>query len=795
MKRDVLTVFLASPSDLNNERKITREAVERVNALLSRRVGWHIELLGWEDTLPGYSRPQEDINKDVDSCDLFVGMVWRRWGTPTGECCSGFHEEFRRTRDRRLKEGNPEIWLFFKAIDEDSLQDPGSQLKRVLDFKREQIEKKELRFKEFPNENKWGEIIYDSLVAYVLDLARKEQEAQPEKAEAISVQVSQEVPPSDVEESPAPMEYPADLALVLQKAGDYITGESVAELDYSDKIRLFLLASSWFSSAHLHEQLGVHETNLVYSKGKSWTLTNEERRLIFRTIVGDKYSTRPGWYWFRDWEEKRLDEVVYTIATSDYDAEVRRMAFSLLNKTGYVPSEEIIKKGLGDDDSKVVLETIKLIERSGLSQHVGLLDSAIESSESEIRNSAIAARLDLIFSENPNDAFREFIERGIDPPPCLIAGLVNQDLGIEPDELVKALDSRQTQARRFAVNYLKKTGKLTREKARFLLEDPDMEVRRQALWILIDSDEKITLDQIGKIFPLEKKGRTHTLLGGYLSYGYYTAFNEFFPVVLKHTPPEQILSLLDFYGTYDYRAYRFLALEHFRLIESRVRTDLDNKFETLKSESELRRKQEYVSINWEDDTVDFVRSQFIAAALGGLAQHGNQNDIRYAREFLGKTRHDTADPEAVQIIAKYGDLSDVERILEVASKSHSENKRIALEVALKLGADKGLILEIMLKEGDGATAEKAASELWSLEQGRVRKVAKDLLNVDNTDKRLRGLAVIVKFCGKEELEDLLDEYMVGGATLYYNVVTWLDRTLYAPGRYGESFKKELIEKL
>ncbi len=93
MQRNILTVFLASPGDLQEERNITRLSVERVNKILSRRVGWQIELLRWEDTSPGYSRPQNLINRDVDSCDLFVGILWRRWGQNTGEYSSGFEEE------------------------------------------------------------------------------------------------------------------------------------------------------------------------------------------------------------------------------------------------------------------------------------------------------------------------------------------------------------------------------------------------------------------------------------------------------------------------------------------------------------------------------------------------------------------------------------------------------------------------------------------------------------------------------------------------------------------------------
>ena len=142
MQRNILTVFLASPGDLQEERNITRLSVERVNKILSRRVRWQIELLGWEDTLPGYSRPQALINKDVDSCDLFLGILWRRWGQDTGKYSSGFEEEFIRARERRRKTGKPEIWLFFKTIDEESVKDPGDQLKKVLRFKKNQIQLK-----------------------------------------------------------------------------------------------------------------------------------------------------------------------------------------------------------------------------------------------------------------------------------------------------------------------------------------------------------------------------------------------------------------------------------------------------------------------------------------------------------------------------------------------------------------------------------------------------------------------------------------------------------------------------
>ena len=75
-----LNIFLASPGDLVEERKIARLVVEELNSSIGRPLGWRIELYGWEDSPIGIVRPQTQINEEVNQCDLFVGMLWERWG-------------------------------------------------------------------------------------------------------------------------------------------------------------------------------------------------------------------------------------------------------------------------------------------------------------------------------------------------------------------------------------------------------------------------------------------------------------------------------------------------------------------------------------------------------------------------------------------------------------------------------------------------------------------------------------------------------------------------------------------
>ena len=110
-------VFIASPGDLADERKALRDVVERINGICARETDWRIELLGWEDTLPGAGRPQELINADLEKADLFIGCLWQRWGTPTGDGNkTGFEEEFCRSLEKYKLNGTPEIWLFLKKL-------------------------------------------------------------------------------------------------------------------------------------------------------------------------------------------------------------------------------------------------------------------------------------------------------------------------------------------------------------------------------------------------------------------------------------------------------------------------------------------------------------------------------------------------------------------------------------------------------------------------------------------------------------------------------------------------------
>jgi RNA polymerase sigma factor (sigma-70 family) len=132
---EVHRVFLASPSDVLEERAVALEVANRLNTTILQAQGKLLHLTGWEYLTPTAGRPQDIINALVDDCDVFVGLLYQRWGTPTGRWSSGFEEEFYRAQARFERTGVPHISILFKVPTPRVDRSPSSDYERILSFR------------------------------------------------------------------------------------------------------------------------------------------------------------------------------------------------------------------------------------------------------------------------------------------------------------------------------------------------------------------------------------------------------------------------------------------------------------------------------------------------------------------------------------------------------------------------------------------------------------------------------------------------------------------------------------
>lgn len=113
----LLRVFVASPGDVHEERDIVSHVVDEQRMHFSEHYGVQLQVLRWEtNTVPDVgSNAQDVINQQIGEYDVFVGILWKRLGTPTPRAESGTVEEFNRAYDLFGKFKRPKIMCYFRT--------------------------------------------------------------------------------------------------------------------------------------------------------------------------------------------------------------------------------------------------------------------------------------------------------------------------------------------------------------------------------------------------------------------------------------------------------------------------------------------------------------------------------------------------------------------------------------------------------------------------------------------------------------------------------------------------------
>ena len=132
--------FIGSPGDTTEERKFCKEVFHHINRTIGEKFYFRIEPLMWEDN----SRPsfgddgQEVINRQLllQEYQVFIGIMWARFGSPTQRAESGTVEEFEDAYQKYKDKKDLEICMYFNKKDiPQSAMDP-EQIRKVFEFKK-----------------------------------------------------------------------------------------------------------------------------------------------------------------------------------------------------------------------------------------------------------------------------------------------------------------------------------------------------------------------------------------------------------------------------------------------------------------------------------------------------------------------------------------------------------------------------------------------------------------------------------------------------------------------------------
>jgi hypothetical protein len=159
-----LRLFVASPGDVSSERDHVGTVATELNRGTAADAGFVLEVVRWEThARPDIGRPQQLILDQIGQVDIFVGIMWRRFGTPTGVAGSGTEEEFEHALRSWHRSRQPRMLIYFSRA---SSEPPGTveeatQLLKVTQF-RERVENEGLAW-QYRSDSEFKDLLREHL--------------------------------------------------------------------------------------------------------------------------------------------------------------------------------------------------------------------------------------------------------------------------------------------------------------------------------------------------------------------------------------------------------------------------------------------------------------------------------------------------------------------------------------------------------------------------------------------------------------------------------------------------------
>ncbi len=762
---------MASPSDLPAERKALRDIIAAVNRAMSQALRIQFELLGWEDTLPGAARPQALINDDVDRCSLFIGMLYKRWGTETGEYSSGFEEEFARASARnRTTSGNPEIWLLFKKLPRDEAVDAGPQLQRVLDFRKSVTAQRELLYKEFDD----AEQLQALLTEYLMRFAFRQADAGVRDAayahvgDETSLTTALDIPPHVISGAAT-----AELASALQfwaaQARNLSSTYSPPEQGRTSIARLALFQSALLAEYGMAPSISAPQAVMMYKMRRAISPTHPEMRMLLRSVL---YGVRaPAWYWLRSFDAAELQRAFAAGTSSSAEVRLRangaRMILKLSQLTGEEIDDEALKTALAgvDDPGRLPAEVVGALERANINQleklHAqgsALGRRAGRSVAAEIMRRHVAGDLEV--------AIRLFIDDSSLPSAPLIAALERPGPAIDDDLVATLMASPLPEVRAVAAAALGRKAKAdapTTTTLLALLQDENALVKKRAVaalhrrqHVIDEAALRSAFRRVGELDPDEEDQITSTQLS------------------LRHGAAvlDAMVDLFD----HDGGLAAYMALLRLEGGVDRARSDLAENFETLVEESVARSRYATREDAEDRGIIDLYRERFREAALSTLLPDAESADAALALRIVADSHpYSKATSLAFDILARVGGVDEMRNLVE-----DDRARTVRGETAISAIAARILGLPILTK-----TSGSFAASLVLAQPCDAISFAKSQLPSPDARVRAGALAILTELADDSALEAALDEHLLLEQPLI-DVILRLDEELYLRRRLSAS---------
>lgn len=141
MDTKIFKAFIASPSDTNSERETCEKVFDEVNAGLGDIYNFRVEPLKWETnvrpSIKGKDGQSEIFDQIGDTFEIFIGIMNKKFGSPTPRAGSGTEEEFNAAYKRYQEKNDLEIIFYFNDEPPESMSEiNASELLKIEEFRK-----------------------------------------------------------------------------------------------------------------------------------------------------------------------------------------------------------------------------------------------------------------------------------------------------------------------------------------------------------------------------------------------------------------------------------------------------------------------------------------------------------------------------------------------------------------------------------------------------------------------------------------------------------------------------------
>ncbi len=796
----LIKVFLASPGDLHNERRLANEAVEELNKGIASYLGFRVELKGWEDTLPGFGRPQAIINQELDRCELFLGIMWKKWGTPPaiqGPYSSGFEEEFERSSIRLQETGQPEMAMYFKEIPSEYLVDPGEDLKKVIAFRDRLISEKTNFFATFSESDEFQKCVRQKITDYLLNLDKAEVEYFEEKqAKTKSTIVdSESTQDKETVKSPFSAEGHTFLKVFLDKTEAEDSTEDITPIE----VARFRLLSSIISKRGNHEPfLGVHDANIIFANRQIKYGTREISRLIDCGLKNIGHENTPLWYWYNIYKKNAVEYFLASKSIYYSDEYVSSGALEAMKLIGiklptvgsFADRKSIITSWLSENSSdRIKLAALRYLKIFGKYEDLSLIQSELDQANSKTARIALETILSIQLRYNKRAALKTaFVNHFELIDELLLEEVLSVSSNLDDEILKLGLKHSNKLIRLESFNRLREGKKINSDELKELKNDSFALLRKEVVDFLLSGNQPINEKEEKNIFIKPKKigGESNLFVSTQTDKEGQKCYDEYLFQKYSDMTEGKLLELTKEGAVLNDIPYFALCNRYFKNHSKELRKNVDDQFKQhfedyIEYFKNNGMPEEYIKKY--RDLEDFERKNLTRKGLDILCKKGEYKDLKRIRKNM-RSEYVKSSIDEIEYMRKLGEWEDIPFVVKAEKDYTSQTFLTAFSfndewyhsIAKAIyNIGKNRIEELFRIE---MAPHILAELIKTCSFSKFSEISDEalLILLNNKEDKVRKFVTLksIQSFKNSKIRSLLKNYEDSAGYHYYNVIFWLD---------------------